>query len=67
MPSSNESRDLQQEISEECSERHFDLAYEPVADVNPLELLGNCYLSMHHHMAPTDGGFDLELGDNEQP
>lgn len=37
----------------------FDLSYKPADDVHPLDLIGNAYLALHHHMAPVDGGFDL--------
>lgn len=37
-----------------------ELHYVPVSDVNPLKLIGNAHLALHHHMAPADGGFDLE-------
>jgi hypothetical protein len=45
-----------------CSESQitpFDFEYTPSTDVDPLALLGNAYLSLHHHMAPADGAFDL--------
>jgi hypothetical protein len=48
--------------AQRCSESQitpFDFEYTPSADVDPLALLGNAYLSLHHHMAPADGGFDL--------
>ena len=38
----------------------FDLNYEPARDVNPLELIGNASLALHHHMAPADGAFDID-------
>jgi hypothetical protein len=57
---------LRQEANEVAdSQNCFDFAYEPVADVDPLELLGNAYLALHHHMAPADGGFDLDQGGDE--
>lgn len=65
MDTPNKSRELQQEPSAVTAKNRFDLAYQPVEDVNPLELLGNAYLAMHHHMAPADGGFDLEQGNDE--
>ena len=43
----------------------FDLKYEPVDDVDPLELIGNAHLALHHHMAPADGGFDLGGEDDD--
>lgn len=39
--------------------------YEPARDVNPLELVGNASLALHHHMAPADGAFDLDA--DEKP
>ncbi|MCX7590089.1 MAG: hypothetical protein N2255_00520 [Kiritimatiellae bacterium] len=65
MDTPNKSRELQQEPNEVSAKNGFDLAYQPDEDVNPLELLGNAYLALHHHMAPTDGGFDLEQGNDE--
>ena len=43
----------------------FDLQYKPAEDVHPLELIGNAYLALHHHMAPADGGFDLGGEDDD--
>ena len=40
--------------------RPFDLRIETAEDVNPLELIGNASLALHHHMAPADGAFDLD-------
>lgn len=42
-----------------------ELHYEPAADVDPLELIGNAHLALHHHMAPADGGFDLETDEDD--
>lgn len=53
------------ELRQESSpDTRFDLDYTPAEDVNPLELLGNAYLALHHHMAPAGGGFDLEQDDD---
>ena len=38
----------------------FDLRIETAKDVSPLELIGNASLALHHHMAPADGGFELD-------
>ena len=41
----------------------FDLKYERDRDVDPLTLVANAGLALHHHMAPADGSFDFELED----
>ncbi|WP_295590606.1 hypothetical protein [uncultured Lamprocystis sp.] len=43
----------------EATPAPFELEYRPAEDVHPLELIGNAFLALHHHMAPADGGFDL--------
>lgn len=37
-----------------------ELSYNPADDVDPLELIGNAHLALHHHMAPADGSFDID-------
>jgi hypothetical protein len=45
--------------------RPFELKYKAVDDVHPLDLIGNAYLALHHHMAPADGGFDLGADEDD--
>ena len=33
--------------------------------VDPMELIGNVDLALHHHMAPGDGAFDFDLDDDK--
>ena len=44
-------------------ETDFDLKYERDRDVDPLTLVTNAGLALHHHMAPADGSFDFEAED----
>lgn len=41
----------------------FDLEYERDSNVDPLTLAANAGLALHHHMAPADGSFDFEPGE----
>ena len=63
MDTSKSPPESRQEVCTASGQNCFDLAYAPAEDVNPLELLGNAYLALHHHMAPADGGFDLGQAD----
>ena len=42
----------------------FEPVFEPSDDVDPLELVGNASLALHHHMAPAEGAFELEADDD---
>lgn len=37
--------------------------FEPSEEIDPLELVGNASLALHHHMAPAEGAFELEADD----
>lgn len=43
----------------------LDYTFKPAEDVEPLELVGNASLALHHHMAPADGVLDLDSDDAE--
>jgi hypothetical protein len=47
------------------SSEELDFKYDQAEEVDPLELIGNACLSLHHHMSPPDAGFDLEAEEED--
>ena len=59
LPSDAEFPRLQDEQPPQGRDKRSELLYQRDLSIDPLKLIGNASLALHHHMAPADGSFDF--------